>query len=86
MTHPEPYRTGSNADPLHRDAVDDPSVIRKERVPAAGPLIFLPVMALFVVGLWMMGNGYERDSALVFVAGLLVSGIGFLIPVTLLRD
>ncbi len=85
MTHPEPYRTGGHTDPLHGDA-DDPTGVRKERVPAAGPLMFLPVMALFVVGLWMMGNGYERDSALVFVAGLLVSGIGLLIPVTFLRD
>ena len=86
MTHPEPYRTGSHTDALHRDREDDPTAVRKEKVPAAGPLMFLPVMALFVLGLWMMGNGYERDSALVFVAGLLVSGIGFLIPVTFLRD
>ena len=85
--NPAPYRTGSHADPLsRREVLDDPLVARREGGPAAGPFVFLPLLALFVVGLWLMGNGYERDSALFFTAGLLVSGIAFAIPLTFLRD
>lgn len=87
MTHPEPDRAGTHTEPVRRrDVADDLLVVRKESMPAVGPLMFLPFLALFVVGLWLLGNGYENDSGLVFVAGILVSGISFLIPVGLLRD
>lgn len=54
--------------------------------PSSGPVLFLPLLALFVFGLWLMGYGYEQANGVLFGAGLLVCGFSFAIPQHLLRD
>ena len=88
MAYPEPFRNATEADSaVRRDALgDDAANIRKERVPKVGPLMFLPFLALFVAGLWLLGYGFERASGPLFVAGILAAGVAFLIPVGRPRD
>jgi hypothetical protein len=81
MTPPE--RLSASRIDLGRPDADDRST--REGAPAAGPLLFLPFMALFVVGLWLLGYGFEQGSGLIFGLGLLVAGIAFMVPLTL-RD
>lgn len=46
-------------------------------VPTAfSALRFVVVMAIFVGGMWGMGEGFARDNGLFFSAGLLVSCAG----------
>lgn len=88
MTYPEPFRDMTGVDDTRTsDALHEGSAaIRKEAVPTAGPLMFLPFLVLFCVGLWLLGDGFERESGPLFVGGILVAGLAFLIPVGLLRD
>ncbi len=46
----------------------------------ARPLAWLGLMILLVGGFAMMGAAFTGDNGVVFVAGLLVSGLAFLIP------
>ena len=54
--------------------------------PSSGPVLFLPLLALFVLGLWLMGYGFDQGNGVLFGAGLLVAGFAFAIPMHLLRD
>ena len=86
MTYPEPFRDAGDVESRLGEAPHDPAGVRKEAVPSAGPLMFLPFLVLFCVGLWLLGDGFERESGPLFVAGILIAGVAFLIPVGLLRD
>ena len=57
----------------------------RDGAPAAGPLLFIPFVVLFLVGLWLLGYGFDQDSGLLFCLGLLLAGVAFLVPLSL-RD
>lgn len=52
----------------------------------AAVLAWLALMALLLGGFTLMGVAVAGDSGALFVAGLLVSGTAFLVPLALLGD
>lgn len=56
-------------------------------VPTAfSALFFLVTMAIFVAGLWGMGEGFSQQSAIFFSAGLLASCLAVAIAIHARQD
>lgn len=53
---------------------------------ALGVMTFVLCIAMFIGGCYLMGIGFEDASPLLFVTGLLASGVAFLIPLQLLPN
>ncbi|WP_102508727.1 hypothetical protein [Sanguibacter massiliensis] len=57
-----------------------------DRPVAVNALIFVVVMAIFVAGMWAMGEGIAQHSALLFSGGLLGSCLAVGLAVGIRRD
>jgi len=51
---------------------------------ALGVVMFVLCFALFIGGFYLMAIAFDGASALMFVAGLLASGLAFFVPLQLL--
>jgi len=53
---------------------------------ALGVVMFVICFALFIGGLYLMAIAFDDATALLFVAGLITSGLAFVIPLQLLPE
>lgn len=51
---------------------------------ALGVIMFVVCFAMFAGGLVLMGIGFDQSSWVLFSAGMLASGLAFVIPIQLL--
>lgn len=51
-----------------------------ERPALAGPLVWLALMGLLLGGFALMGAAFTSANGVLFCAGLLVSGLAFVVP------
>ncbi len=57
-----------------------------EAPAAVKGLLFLVCFAMFVAGIWAFGEGVSQESPWFFSAGLLATGLAFLLPIHARQD
>jgi|GEM_PF-5087864 len=66
-----------------RPLIDDRQAVGRhadERPALAGPLVWVALMGLLLGGFALMGAAFTSDNGVLFGAGLLVSGLAFVVP------
>ena len=64
----------------------DPAPSGAEAPPAVKGLLFVVCLAIFVAGLWAFGEGVTQENPWFFSAGLLATGLAFLLPLHARQD